>query len=141
MIKRRRQQAILEIIRRQRVQTQEELAELLAKRGIQATQVTLSRDIRELKLAKTPEGYRPLASAPAGLPLEDAIAEFLTDVRVAKNLVVVKTRPGSASPLAVALDQANWPEIVGTVAGDDTVLVVAPDDETALELQRKLALL
>jgi transcriptional regulator of arginine metabolism len=139
MNKRERHQAILEIIRRQRVHTQEELAGLLAERGIETTQVTLSRDMRELDLAKTSDGYRQLSGTPAGPSLEDAVAEFLTEIRVAKNLIVLKTRTGSASPLAVALDQANWPEIVGTVAGDDTILIVTPDDETAQQLRRKLS--
>jgi transcriptional regulator of arginine metabolism len=139
MNKRERHQAILEIIRRQRVHTQEELAGLLAERGIETTQVTLSRDMRELDLAKTSDGYRQLSGTPAGPSLEDAVAEFLTEIRVAKNLIVLKTRTGSASPLAVALDQANWPEIVGTVAGDDTILIVTPDDETAQQLRQKLS--
>jgi len=139
MNKRERHQAILEIIRRQRVHTQEELAGLLAARGIDTTQVTLSRDMRELNLAKTGEGYRQLSGVPTGPSVEDAVAEFLTEIRVAKNLIVLKTRTGSASPLAVALDQANWPEIVGTVAGDDTILIVTPDDETAQQLRAKLS--
>ncbi|MBL8227664.1 MAG: ArgR family transcriptional regulator [Bryobacterales bacterium] len=139
MIKRERQQAILEIIRRQHVHTQEELAGILAERGIDTTQVTLSRDIRELNLAKTSEGYRQLTAAPVGPSVEDAVAEFLTEIRVAKNLIVLKTRTGSASPLAVALDQASWPEIVGTVAGDDTILIVTPDEDTALQLRQKLS--
>jgi transcriptional regulator of arginine metabolism len=141
MNKRERHQAILEIIRHQRVHTQEELAGLLAERGIETTQVTLSRDMRELNLAKTADGYRQFSPPPPGPSLEDAVAEFLTEIRVAKNLIVLKTRTGSASPLAVALDQANWPEIVGTIAGDDTVLIVTPDDETAQQLRRKLSAL
>lgn len=140
MNKRERQQAIVEIIRKERVFTQEQLADLLAERGIDATQVTLSRDMRELGLAKTTEGYRQLQTAPSGPSVEETAAEFLTGIRVARNLVVLKTRTGSASPLAVALDQANWPEIVGTIAGDDTILVIAPDDESAQSIRRRLSL-
>ncbi len=64
--------------------------------------------------------------------------EFLQDVRVAQNLIVLRTSPGNANALAVALDQADWPEIVGTIAGDDTMLIVAPDTGTADRLRRKL---
>lgn len=137
--KRERQHAILDIIRGASVQTQEQLAEILASRGIETTQVTLSRDIRELGLAKTVDGYRQLAAARSGPTVDEAAAEFLTEIRIAKNIVVLKTRPGSASPLAVALDQADWPEIVGTIAGDDTVLIVAPDDEAAARIRARLS--
>jgi transcriptional regulator of arginine metabolism len=133
-----RQGQILELIRARQISTQEELARHLAQLGIQATQVTLSRDIRELGLAKTLEGYRQVAAPPAGPDLAAAAAEFLRDVRVAQNLVVLKTAPANASPLAVALDRAEWPEVVGTVAGDDTILVVAPDAHTAERIRQKL---
>ncbi|HZT36970.1 MAG TPA: arginine repressor [Bryobacteraceae bacterium] len=129
---------ILKIIRSQPIFTQEELATELRKQGINATQVTLSRDIRELGLVKTAEGYRQIAPQPAGPDLATILADFLQDVRVAQNLLVLKTLPGNASPLAVALDQEEWPEIVGTIAGDDTILVIAPDAETAHALQGKL---
>ncbi|MBM3775094.1 MAG: ArgR family transcriptional regulator, partial [Acidobacteria bacterium] len=88
---------ILKLIRVKKIRTQEELARELRAAGIAATQVTLSRDIRELKLAKTPEGYRELGRQPAGPELATLAAEFLQDVRCAQNLVVLKTSPGHAN--------------------------------------------
>jgi transcriptional regulator of arginine metabolism len=136
-----RQGQILNLIRQKRIRTQQELARELARLGIQATQVTLSRDIRELGLIKTPEGYRQVEAAarPKGPPFAGVAAEFLLDVRVARNLVVLKTSPGNANTVAAALDREEWPEVVGTIAGDDTVLVVAPDEETAAALREKLS--
>ncbi len=133
-----RQGQILKLIRARRIHTQEELAQELKNLGVPATQVTLSRDIRELGLVKTPEGYRQIAPEPAGPTLSQLAAEFLQDVRVAQNLVVLKTAPGHASTVAVALDREEWPEIVGTLAGDDTILVVVPDRSTAETVRKKL---
>ena len=134
-----RQAQILRLIRKRRGSTQEHLARELAGVGIEATQVTLSRDIRELGLVKTPEGYRQIVSAnPPASDFEAEAAEHLTDVRIAQNLLVLRTRPGHASALAVALDQAEWPEVVGTVAGDDTILVVTSDNSVASSLHRRM---
>lgn len=134
-----RQGQILKLIRGKRIPTQEDLARELKERfGVETTQVTLSRDIRELGLLKTPDGYRQVGSAPAGPDLAAIAGELLQDVRRAQNLIVLKTSPGNANALAVALDKENWPEIVGTLAGDDTILVVAPDAATAGELAKKL---
>ncbi|HEX5430730.1 MAG TPA: ArgR family transcriptional regulator [Bryobacteraceae bacterium] len=133
-----RQGQILKLIRVRRIHTQEDLAKELRAWGISATQVTLSRDIRELGLVKTPEGYAPAGEANATRPDPAAVArEFLRDVRLAQNLLVLRTPPGHANALAAALDRADWPEIAGTIAGDDTVLVVAPDAQTAAALDRK----
>lgn len=133
-----RQGQIAKLIRNQAISTQEELAAELKKIGVAATQVTLSRDIRELGLVKTPDGYRQIAPQSSGPDLATILAEFLQDVRVAQNLLVLKTPPGHASTLAIALDQEEWEEVVGTIAGDDTVLVIAPDREVAATLQGKL---
>jgi transcriptional regulator of arginine metabolism len=134
-----RQGQILKLIRTKPILTQEDLAsELKESCGIRTTQVTLSRDIRELGLLKTPEGYRQVAAAPAGPDIATVTGEFLQDVRVAQNLIVLRTSPGNANTLAVALDKQEWPEIVGTLAGDDTILVVAPDTNTAVKLQQRL---
>ena len=140
MNKKFRQGQILKIIRNRSVHTQEELAAALVAHGVHATQVTLSRDLRELGLVKAPEGYREIEKfEEQGEDAEElalrALEEFLTDVRQAQNLLVLKTGPGNASSLAAALDRAGWPEIVGTIAGDDTVLVVAPDVKTARDLK------
>jgi transcriptional regulator of arginine metabolism len=134
-----RQGQILKLIRNKRIVTQEDLArELKLSQGIDTTQVTLSRDIRDLGLLKTPEGYRQVGAAAPAPDVETIASELLQDVRTAQNLIVLRTSPGNANALAVALDQADWPEIVGTIAGDDTVLVVAPDNGTADRLRRKL---
>jgi len=125
-----RQGQILKLIRSHQVHTQEDLARLLRAVGIEATQVTLSRDIRELRLVKAPEGYREMGRE-SGPHFELLAGEFLQDVRCAQNLVVLKTAPGHASSVAVALDNEEWPEVVGTIAGDDTILVIAPDNATA----------
>lgn len=133
-----RQGQILRLIRARTIRTQQELARELRRLGIRATQVTLSRDIRELGLVKTPQGYRQLTSGAGGPGLAQLAAEFLHDVRAAQNLVVLKTSPGHANTVAVALDREDWPEVVGTVAGDDTILVVAPDARKARLVQEKL---
>lgn len=137
-----RQAQILKMIRSKRIHTQEELARELLAVGIHATQVTLSRDIKKLGLAKTADGYVPLniaqPPAPAPAQLENAAWEVLQDVRVAQNQVVIKTPPGKANSLAVDLDRASLPEVVGTIAGDDTILIITPDSAAALRLRRRL---
>jgi transcriptional regulator of arginine metabolism len=133
-----RQGQILRLIRARAIHTQEELAQALKKIGIAATQVTLSRDLRELRLAKTPEGYRQMEPDEAGPQFRLLAAEFLQDIRSAQNLVVLRTAPGHANSVAVALDTEQWPEIVGTLAGDDTILVIAPDNATAAAIEKKL---
>lgn len=133
-----RQGQILKVIRNKRILTQEDLArELKESFGLDTTQVTLSRDVRELGLLKTPDGYAQVTAA-SGPDLAMVAAELLQDARAAQNLIVLRTSPGNANALAVALDKENWPEIVGTIAGDDTVLIVAPDSATADKLRKKL---
>ena len=130
---------IMKLIRAKRILTQEDLAgELKDAYGIRTTQVTLSRDIRELGLLKTPQGYRQMTPSAGGPDVATVVAEFLQDARVAQNLLVLRTSPGNANALAVALDKEAWPEVVGTIAGDDTVLIVAPDSATASKLREKL---
>jgi transcriptional regulator of arginine metabolism len=138
MSKNYRQGQILKLIRGKRILTQDELAEELRAQGISATQVTLSRDIRDLRLVKTREGYQEMAPEEKGPEFPLLAAEFVLDVRTAQNLVVLRTAPGHANSVAVALDQEEWPEVVGTIAGDDTILVIAPDRETAEIVQEKL---
>jgi transcriptional regulator of arginine metabolism len=134
-----RQGQILKLIRSRSILTQEDLArELKSAFAIQTTQVTLSRDIRELGLVKTSEGYQQLSATASGPELATVAADFLQDARVAQNLMVLKTSPGNANALAAALDNEEWPEVVGTIAGDDTILVVAPDTATAAKLRERL---
>lgn len=136
-----RHSQILKLIRSQRVHTQYELARALRTLKIPATQVTLSRDIRELGLIKTPNGYAQVATdaaVTAARPDVGTLArEILLDVKQAQNLLVLRTPPANANVLAAALDQAEWPEVTGTIAGDDTILVVAPDGKTAEGLRLK----
>lgn len=138
MSKSYRQGQIQKLIGTQQIHTQEELAGELKKLGVEATQVTLSRDIRELGLVKTQDGYRQMRDSAAGPDLAVMAAEFLNDVRVAQNLVVLKTSPGHANSLAVVLDHEQWAEVVGTIAGDDTILVVTPDNQMAEAVQKRL---
>ena len=129
---------ILKLIRSSQISTQEELQQGLKKLGLSTTQVTLSRDIRELRLVKTQEGYAEMQSEGIGPQFHILAAEFLVDVRAAQNLVVLRTAPGHANSVAVAVDNEEWPEIVGTIAGDDTILAVAPDTATAARIGKKL---
>jgi transcriptional regulator of arginine metabolism len=130
---------ILKLIRSRALFTQDELARALKETGIVATQVTLSRDIHELRLVKTPAGYRELEHDAAPGPRFAALAgEFLQDVRLAQNQVVLKTAPGHANSVAVALDAEQWSEIAGTIAGDDTILVICPDSHSAQTVHARL---
>jgi transcriptional regulator of arginine metabolism len=129
---------ILKLIRSKSIYTQEELGQELKALGIRCTQASLSRDVRQLRLLKGPEGYRESGGEDSAIAFETLAAEFLRDVRLAQNLVLLQTAPGHASSVAVALDNEEWPEVVGTIAGDDTVLVVAPDNATAEALHTRL---
>jgi transcriptional regulator of arginine metabolism len=105
-------------------------------------QATLSRDIHELKLVKGPEGYRRAdesLAAESVLPsVMHLVHQFVVVIREAQNLLVVKTTVGSAQPVAAALDASHWPEVVGTIAGDDTVLVIATGSKQAHALARRI---
>ena len=138
MTKSFRQGQILKLVRGRSIFTQDELARALKETGIETTQVTLSRDIRDLRLVKTGEGYRELDRDGPSLQFAALAAEFLRDVRLAQNQVVLRTAPGHASSVAVALDDEEWPEIVGTIAGDDTILVICPDSGTAEAVRVRL---
>jgi transcriptional regulator of arginine metabolism len=140
-----RQQAILEVVAKQAVATQFELRSLLKARGIEVDQATISRDIRELGLVKASDDgvharYAPLEDvAPPLHPKASAIvARLVRAVECSGNLLVVKTDPGEASPVGLALDRLGWQEIVGTVAGDDTLLVVAREGTPARKLAKKI---
>jgi transcriptional regulator of arginine metabolism len=137
-----RQHAILELLKREAVANQEDLQKGLRKRGIKAGQATLSRDIRDLGLSKTAGGYSlphgDGASVPALPPASRLVREFVLEVRAAQNLLVIKTSVGSAQPVAAALDDEDWPEAVGTVAGDDTILIVCLDNKDASKLAARI---
>jgi len=145
-----RHNAIRELIGHSLVVNQDELRRKLRRRGFAVTQATLSRDIHELRLSKGPGGY----SLPNGhsngnagsVAVEDdtppsvseMIESFGLRVKQAMNQVVVGTVMGGAQPVAAALDYEEWPDVVGTVAGDDTVLVICPDQRKAAEVESRL---
>jgi transcriptional regulator of arginine metabolism len=137
-----RQRGILELLKQGPVASQEDLQRALRKRGLKVGQATLSRDIRDLRLAKTADGYslsaRDGSSAPPLPPVSRLVREFVLEVRPAQNLLVIKTTVGSAQPVAAALDEEEWPESVGTIAGDDTILIVCPNKEDAQKLAARI---
>jgi transcriptional regulator of arginine metabolism len=141
MTKLARQQLIVELAHEGPLPNQQELCKMLARRGFPVTQATLSRDIHELRLVRTAEGYTlSNGDAPAeALPaVSRLVREFVREVRRAQNLLVIKTTSGSAQPVALAVDGEGWDEVVGTVAGDDTVLIITPDNKSAKNLQARL---
>lgn len=137
-----RQGQILRLVSGRRIANQEELRQGLAAQKLRVTQATLSRDLQELRLVKTHDGYKPVTALPeesAPLPpLARALNEFLLDIRPAENLLVLKTPPSGAQPLAAAVDGAKFPETAGTIAGDDTVLIITPNKKSCQSLQKKI---
>jgi len=141
-----RHNAIRDLLANSPVTNQDELRRKLRRRGFAVTQATLSRDIHELRLSKGPGGYSLPNGNGAATAVEDDSPPSLADmiesfglrVRQAMNQVVVGTVMGGAQPMAAALDHEGWPEVVGTVAGDDTVLVICPDPRRAGEVEARL---
>ena len=144
-MKNSRQKKILELIEKYDIDTQELMIEKLREAGINATQTTISRDIRELKLIKgiSPSGvYRyilPSSKKELNAPiLNSALTESATEIVAAGNIVVVKTYPGMANAVAVCVDSLEKPHIIGSVAGDDTILLVVKNEEIAKEVEHEL---
>jgi transcriptional regulator of arginine metabolism len=139
-IKTRRQSRLRMLLEQRRPRSQEELAALLRREGIEATQATLSRDLRELGVLKGPEGYTLPQAQPAagGHELREAAGAYLISAKAAANFVVVRTGPGQASALALQIDHAGLDGMVGTVAGDDTIFVAAKSARDAARLARSL---
>jgi transcriptional regulator of arginine metabolism len=137
-----RQKAILELLERGPVASQEDLQRALGKRGFKVGQATLSRDIHDLHLVKTGTGYaRPqddTAAEPPLPPVSRLVREFVLEVLPAQNLLVIKTTVGSAQPVAAALDGEDWPEALGTIAGDDTILIVCPEKKAATRIASRI---
>jgi transcriptional regulator of arginine metabolism len=142
MSKALRQKAILEVLERGPVASQEDLQRALGKRGFRVGQATLSRDVHDLRLVKTGAGYaRPQDESAAEPPLPPAsrlVREFVLEVRPAQNLLVIKTTVGSAQPVAAALDAEDWPETLGTIAGDDTILIVCQEKKAAARIASRI---
>jgi len=142
MNKASRQRAILELVQEGPVASQEDFQRLLKKQGFPVGQATLSRDIRELGLVKTGEGYTIAQgdnpSDPALPPVSRLVREFVLNVRTAENLIVTKTSVGSAQPVAAALDGEGWPEAIGSIAGDDTILIICEDKKAAKRIESRI---
>jgi transcriptional regulator of arginine metabolism len=141
----RRQSVILDLVQQQPVRNQEQLRHLMREAGFDVTQATLSRDIRELGLVKGGHAaayHRPVAAGSDGhsarSSLNRAVAEHLTRINRVQQFVVLRTGPGQAQLLGVALDGARLPEVVGTIAGDDTILVITQDVRRARALVVRL---
>lgn len=145
-MKKNRLEKIIEIIDRHEVETQDELIDYLGREGFDVTQATVSRDIRELKLVKITTGhghYRYVLPQEenknqTSLHISNALAETILRTESAGNLVVLKTSPGMANAVAVEVDRLDHPAIVGSVAGDDTILIVARDVDLAAHLSDQI---
>jgi transcriptional regulator of arginine metabolism len=144
-MKRQRQQALLELIRREPLGSQEQIRSRLSRLGHAATQSTISRDLEELGLVRVrgTDGRQRYVVAGNGdahpaVPLEALLREFVTNVESSGNLLVIKTFPGAANTVAEGLDRASLPDAVGTVAGDDTILVVLRERISGRRAVRKL---
>jgi transcriptional regulator of arginine metabolism len=134
-----RQGQILKLVAREAIESQDDLCRRLRTGGLRVTQATVSRDVHELKLVKTEKGYQPLPAQNTPAPALPRMArEAVRDLRPAQNLLVIKTPPGGAQSLGAALDAEGWPEVVGTVAGDDTILVVSGSTRQRLAVQKRL---
>jgi transcriptional regulator of arginine metabolism len=145
VVKARRQAKILELIRHAVIETQEELAEALGKQGIPVTQATVSRDIKELQLTKVPTGdgrYRyaiPEEAPPSSWEKRRRIfQDSVLTLDLSENLIIIKALPGTAPGVASAIDHLNWPEMIGSVAGDDTVLMVIKPKERTEEVVERI---
>ena len=137
-MKKHRQEKMLELISRYEIDTQDELITYLRESGFDVTQATVSRDIRELKIAKMTTGkgtYRYVLpkqhESGAGMKFNHALVDSIISVEAACNLVVLKTYPGMANAVAVGIDSMNFQQILGCVAGDDTIFVATRDEESA----------
>jgi transcriptional regulator of arginine metabolism len=142
MSKLSRQNLILDIVQQEPIANQEQLRKLLLRQGFDVTQATLSRDINELALVKTPSGYSVPHTdnhqEPAYHSAGRLVREFVIEVREAQNLLVIKTAAGSAQPVAAALDAEGWAEVVGTVGGDDTILVISQNKKSAHRISQRI---
>lgn len=144
-MKAQRQAAILKLIRHQRVQSQEQLRELLSAAGMDVTQATLSRDIRELRLVKAPDpdggsSYAvPTQTETPQPPLHQLLPALLLSLDGVGHLLIAKTPAGAASALTEALDAQGWPEVVGTIAGDNTILIIARSEKARRAVAERLS--
>jgi transcriptional regulator of arginine metabolism len=139
--KKARHGRILEILRKHSVRSQEELSLLLKSVNVPVTQSTLSRDIRELGLTKIRGRYQLPGDKPPAAPnehLRRALEQYVLSTGVAGNIVVIKTSPGNAHSVGVVLDDAQWSEVMGTIAGDDTIFVLAQNSRVSKRVLERL---
>lgn len=139
--RKRRQEVILAVIRDKVVRNQNELLSALRAGGMDITQSTLSRELKTLGIGKAPDGrggYRYVAGAGSSEgPLAGVVA-FVRSFETARNLIVVKTPPGNAQGVARAIDEVDWREVMGTIAGDDTILLICRSDADAASVEKRL---
>lgn len=139
-----RHNVIRELVASIDITSQDELRRKLVRRGFDVTQATLSRDIHEMRLYKGPNGYALPNGNGAGehedeLPsIREVLSSFGLKVKQAQNQLVLVTTAGSAQPVALGIDHEDWDEVVGTIAGDDTVLIICPDQRRATALRERL---
>ena len=146
-MKDRRQRAILTLVATRPVHSQEELATLLERQGFATTQATVSRDIKDLGLVKVPlkgdgddalfKYVVPSAAVNYVSRLHRVVAELVTSVESAENLIVIKSGPGTAQMIASAIDEAQWPEILGTIGGDDTIMAIVASSKIAPVIKQR----
>lgn len=140
----KRQRRILELIEEHEIGTQKELAECLQKEDFNVTQATVSRDIKALQLVKVrvdEDTYRYASQENTGITdskFRMIMREFIMSLDYSENIIVVNTAPGNANPVAAALDQISWNEVIGTIAGDDTVLLVIKPLDAVAEIVERL---
>jgi transcriptional regulator of arginine metabolism len=146
-MKQLRQRAIRDLVEQRPIRTQQELASALRERGFRTTQATISRDVADLGLIKAVRSGTQAYAIPPRLReaessgeerIRTLLRDMPVDVREAGTMLVLRTLPGSAHPLAAALDRARWPEVVGSIAGDDTVFVAFSDRGTLARVKRRL---
>lgn len=143
MNKAKRHTLIRQVVHEHRVSSQEQLRELLVERGFDVTQATLSRDIRELRLVKVPDAegdtfYTLPADADQRPPLARLLPTLFVGAEGTGNLLIVKTLAGGAQAVSEALDWEEWPEVLGTLGGDDTILLVLRDAKHLAAIQRRI---
>ena len=143
-----RQEAIKNIIATQHIETQTDLAEALRDAGFNVTQATVSRDIKDMMLIKVPDDN---GRYKYGFPtdngeiltrerLEDTLRRYILTINASENLIVIHTQPGTAQAVAYSLDHLNWGDLLGTVGGDDTVLLIVDGKENVEAVKRRLML-
>lgn len=139
-MKNKRQRRILEIVTSEDISTQKELADRLRSEGFEITQATISRDIKELQLIKVSTGGdrykygRPQDSIPGDSKLRLIFREFVLSYEYSENIIIVNTAPGNANTVAYVIDRLNWQQVIGTLAGDDTIMLIVKPKEAVPEV-------